>query len=88
MRARLLLLGLLTLPALPSQGQYNFKILHAFGLGNDGGGLYDSVILDSNGNVYGTTSGGGAHDDGTVFQLKPTSKGTWKESILHFPIPA
>jgi uncharacterized repeat protein (TIGR03803 family) len=86
MRIRLLLLSLLTLPALPSQGQYNFKILHAFGSGNDGGGLYDSVTFDVQGNLYGTTAGGGAYNDGTVFQLKPASKGTWKESILHsFP---
>jgi uncharacterized repeat protein (TIGR03803 family) len=83
MRARLLLLSLLILPALPTQGQHNFKILHAFGLGQDGGGVWSSVTLDNAGKVYGTTSGGGAYKVGTVFRLTPGSDGRWKEAILH-----
>jgi uncharacterized repeat protein (TIGR03803 family) len=59
------------------------KVLHAFGSGNDGGGLWASLAFDSEGNLYGTTSGGGAHDDGTVFELTPEPDGTWTESILH-----
>jgi uncharacterized repeat protein (TIGR03803 family) len=59
------------------------KVLHAFGLGNDGGGLWASLAFDSEGNLYGTTSGGGAHDDGAVFDLTPEPDGTWRESVLH-----
>jgi len=83
MRPRLLLFALLILPALPTQGQHNFKILHAFGLGNDGGGVWSSVTLDKAGNVYGTTSGGGAYNGGTVFRLTPGTDGRWREAILH-----
>ena len=63
-----------------------YKVLHAFGSGNDGGGLWGSLAFDTKGNLYGTTSGGGAHGDGTVFELTPGSNGRWSETILHsFP---
>jgi uncharacterized repeat protein (TIGR03803 family) len=66
------------------QAQHNFRVLHAFGSGNDGAGVYGSVILDAQGNVYGTTAGGGAYGDfGTVFRLTPENNGRWKETLLH-----
>ena len=37
-----------------------YKVLHAFGRGTDGGGLWSSVTFDKKGNLYGATSGGGA----------------------------
>jgi uncharacterized repeat protein (TIGR03803 family) len=30
-----------------------------------------SLIMDGSGHLYGTTSGGGAHSEGTVFELRP-----------------
>jgi len=45
----------------------------------DGSTPYGGVILDSSGNLYGATSGGGAHGFGAVFQLN--SAGT--ESVLY-----
>ncbi len=48
-----------------------YKVLHAFTGGSDGGGVYGGVTLDAKGNVYGTTSGGGAYGYGTVFRLRP-----------------
>jgi uncharacterized repeat protein (TIGR03803 family) len=61
-------------------------VLHAFGTGKDGAGLWGSLALDSQGNVYGTTSGGGAYGHGTVFKLTLGSKGKWTETVLHsFP---
>jgi len=63
-----------------------YKVLHAFGSGKDGGGLWGSLAFDAKGNLYGTTSGGGAYGDGTVFELTPGSNGRWSETILHsFP---
>ena len=60
-----------------------YKVLHAFGAGNDGAGVWDSVTIDASGNVYGTTSGRGAYGGGTVFRLAPRSGGHWSETILH-----
>jgi uncharacterized repeat protein (TIGR03803 family) len=61
-----------------------FQVLHSFHMGkNDGGGLYDSLALDSKGNLYGTTSGGGAYGDGTIFELMPQTDGKWTETIIH-----
>jgi len=66
-----------------------YKVLHAFGRGKDGGGLWGSVMLDSKGDVYGTTSGGGTGGQGTVFELRPDSNGRWSETVLHnFPSSA
>lgn len=59
-----------------------YKVLHSF-TGNDGGGLWSSLVLDGAGNLYGTTSGGGTHYDGTVFELSPQPDGTWKEAVLY-----
>jgi len=54
-------------------------ILHSFGNGNDGQGPLGSLVYDSAGNLYGTTSAGGAYGDGTVFEL--SSNGT--ETVLY-----
>jgi len=40
----------------------------------DGGGPQDALVLATDGNFYGTTSGGGANGGGTVFKITP--KGT------------
>jgi uncharacterized repeat protein (TIGR03803 family) len=39
--------------------------------GTNGAGPESGRIADANGNLYGTTSGGGANGDGTVFELSP-----------------
>ena len=55
-------------------------ILHAFAGGTtDGAEPEGGVIMDSAGNLYGTTAGGGAYDLGTVFKISPA--GT--ETVLH-----
>jgi len=67
-----------------STAQTNFTVLHNFtGRDGDGGGLWGSLVLDSQGNVYGTTSGGGAYRYGTVFDLTPDGNGSWTETVLH-----
>jgi len=53
--------------------------LHSFTGGADGGWPLGGVIFDTQGNLYGTTDGGGASGWGTVFELSPS--GT--ETVLH-----
>jgi uncharacterized repeat protein (TIGR03803 family) len=79
--AILALLALVAFP-LPARSQ-QFKILHGFGSGTDGAGLWGSLAFDGKGNLYGTTSGGGAYGYGTVFELSPVAHGVWTEAVLH-----
>lgn len=57
-------------------------VLHRFGASGDGGCPRSSVAFDRMGNIYGTTTTGGAHDRGTIYTLTP-SEGGWTEAILH-----
>lgn len=75
----LLATAVLTLLVVPGvKGASNFKTLHSLT-----GGTYAGVTLDSAGNLYGTTVGGGAYGQGTVFELTPNSNGRWTEHVLH-----
>ena len=47
-------------------------VLHSFTEGRDGAYPEAGVIADMAGNLYGTTYGGGASGQGTVFQLDPS----------------
>jgi uncharacterized repeat protein (TIGR03803 family) len=61
------------------------KILYNFGsISADGAYPGGGVILDSAGNLYGTTiAGGSGCGCGVVFKLSPTASGTWKYTLLH-----
>jgi uncharacterized repeat protein (TIGR03803 family) len=69
----------------PAGGRtWSETIMHSFdGETGDGTLPRANLILDSSGNVYGTTTGGGANIVGTVFELSPGSGGSWTETILH-----
>ena len=54
-------------------GGWTETVLHDFGNGSDGADPYAGLILDSVGNLYGTTQHGGANGYGTVFELTPVS---------------
>ncbi len=55
-------------------------VLYSFGAQTkDAAGPYCGLVMDKKGNLYGTTLGGGAYGQGTVFELTPT--GT--ETVLH-----
>jgi len=58
------------------------KVLYAFKGGADGMYSQSGLIFDASGNLYGTTTGGGAAGAGTVFVLTPTSNG-WNETVLY-----
>jgi len=64
-------------------GSWTLKTLHTFGIGTDGVRPQSSLIFDAEGNLYGTTSAGGANNGGIVFELSPKAGGGWTEKILH-----
>jgi hypothetical protein len=41
------------------------------------------MIMDSAGNIYGSTNEGGQYQDGIVFELSPTPSGPWVETVLY-----
>jgi uncharacterized repeat protein (TIGR03803 family) len=69
----------------PQAGEdWTAKILYSFNRGGaDGQSPATGVIMDSAGNLYGSTQGGGPHNDGIVFKLSPAARGAWAEEILH-----
>ncbi len=54
---------------------YTFRVVLSFS-GSDGANPHGGVVLDAQGNLYGTTSGGGAYGFGTVFKLDTTGQET------------
>src|SRR5271165_575079 len=55
----------------PSNGGWTYTSLHDFYCATDGCSPYGSVVFDANGNIYGTTGGGGASYAGTVWEITP-----------------
>ncbi|HEX3821142.1 MAG TPA: choice-of-anchor tandem repeat GloVer-containing protein [Candidatus Sulfotelmatobacter sp.] len=72
-----------------SGSMWSESVIHNFGGTNDGQYPTGSLIVDSTGNLYGTTEGGGSRGDGeenvggTAFKLAPNSAGGWTETIMH-----
>jgi uncharacterized repeat protein (TIGR03803 family) len=66
----------------PSPGAWTENVLYKFNGGPSDGAYPNGVIVDSAGNLDGSTSYGGSYGAGTVFELKPIGS-TWTEKILH-----
>jgi uncharacterized repeat protein (TIGR03803 family) len=49
----------------------------------DGAQPTAGVVFDGAGNLYGTTSGGGANRSGVVFSLTPHPNGIWTRKVLY-----
>jgi uncharacterized repeat protein (TIGR03803 family) len=65
-------------------GNWNLTTLQNFNISGDSGAyLYGGLILDSKGNLYGTTFRGGSSDEGTVFELSRAGSGAWREKVLY-----
>jgi uncharacterized repeat protein (TIGR03803 family) len=67
----------------PSGDAWQETILYSFTGGADGGNPFNSLVWDSAGNLYSTANGGGEYASGVVFELTPSSGGTWTETVLH-----
>lgn len=66
-----------------SGGMWQETILHSFGQGNDGTFPSDDrLVIDSAGNIYGTTPNGGTSSSGTVFVASPVN-GQYQEQVLY-----
>lgn len=52
------------------------SVIYSFAGGSDGADPQGSLIQASDGNLYGTTSSGGAYDQGTVFKITPAGMET------------
>jgi uncharacterized repeat protein (TIGR03803 family) len=81
--AALLLIAITVLLAPGAMAQSKYKTLYKFTGGADGRWPAAGLIRDELGNLYGTTLGGGAHSQGTAFELTPNSDGSWAESVLY-----
>jgi uncharacterized repeat protein (TIGR03803 family) len=59
------------------------RILYSFTKGLDGGFPYGGLVSDGKGNYYGTTFQGGTTNAGVVFELSPTTSGSWTEKVIY-----
>ena len=66
-----------------------FNLLYSFNGGDDGAYPGARVVFGPNGTLYGTTSGGGASSQGTVFNLRPSptvclsALCAWTETVVY-----
>jgi uncharacterized repeat protein (TIGR03803 family) len=75
-------LGMVFMLPTVARGTSTYKLLYAF-KGADGSGPSAGLVFDRAGNLYGTTTWGGANGGGTVFKLSPNSDGSWTETVLY-----
>ena len=66
----------------PSGSGWTEQTVYGFTFGSDGGFPFGGLIMDSSGNLYGTTSSGGCGGGGTVFELTP-GNGGWTFNTLY-----
>jgi hypothetical protein len=62
-------------------GEWTEKVIHTFSGLQGGGEPFGNLVFDSAGNLYGTTSAGGA-GSGVAFKLSPDGQGGWNETTI------
>jgi len=70
----------------PAQGQQTWteSVIYNFDFSPNGGSPgYSGLVMDTSGNLYGTTETGGTGHNGVVFELSPQGGGAWNETVLH-----
>ncbi|HEY1679296.1 MAG TPA: choice-of-anchor tandem repeat GloVer-containing protein [Candidatus Sulfotelmatobacter sp.] len=65
-----------------TSGVWKETVLHSFS-GGDGSNPNAALLMNSSGNLFGTTTGGGAHGLGVVFEASMAAGGSWRTSVLH-----
>ena len=65
----------------PSGGSWNLNTLYDFD-GTTLGAQYRTLVMDKTGNLYGTSSGDGVNQPGSIFKLT-WSNGAWTYTSLH-----
>jgi uncharacterized repeat protein (TIGR03803 family) len=65
-----------------NSGTWTETVLYSFGVAPDGEAPEGGVVRDAAGNLYGTTSRGGANGGGTVYKLTQGSGG-WTEAVIY-----
>ena len=73
-------LGVVYKLTLGTNGKYTERLLYSFGA--NGTAPFAGVVLDSAGNIYGTTRTGGKNGAGIVYELALNSNGTYAEKSL------
>ena len=71
-----------------NQGSWTESVLYSFKGGSDGDSPISTLVADAKGNLFGTTSDGGAAKCGcgTIFKLSRSAGGHWTESVVYrFP---
>jgi len=67
-----------------NNGTWTESVLYSFKGGSDGSSPISNVVVDAAGNLYGTTSEGGAGCScGTVFKLTAGTNGKWTETVAY-----
>ena len=69
-------------PCATAECGWNEQVPYRFTSDADGSDLINVSTSDQQGNLYGTTSSGGTHGAGTVFELTP-SGGGWAKTTLY-----
>jgi uncharacterized repeat protein (TIGR03803 family) len=68
-----------------SDGSWSEEVLYNFGATRRNDGIFpeSGLVMDSVGNLYGTTYEGGDFNKGSAFELSPQPDGTWTGQLLY-----
>ena len=66
----------------PSNGGWTETVLYSFQSSPDGNTPYGGIVFDQAGNIWGTTGFGGTYNNGTIYELVPSS-GSWTENVVY-----